>query len=271
MPLVVVGTPPAAMGLDGAPLLDGQRRGSDVQAPLPPSPGCCARCCACCPCSCRSVIVAGGLAIFLGAIPALIIAAIASRRTPADPLVLDVCSAAHRAEFPGEACLAAESVTFGVLMLVLSVVFNAEALAATSTNRYVNRFFEVVPSLLLCYFVPGAMATANVFSSESSVPPLPPPPLAPLHHPPPPTLTSAARQQIPDIAQNVVLPACLVLLTLSIDLPGVMKLGPLAVGMFLAATASIVCGGPLTVLLFRLIWGDRCAEARIRTRPFLPI
>lgn len=52
----------------------------------------------------------------------------------------------------------------------------------------------------------------------------------------------------------MVLPACLVLLTLSIDLPGVLKLGPLAVGMFLVATFSIVAGGPLTVLLFRLIW-----------------
>ena len=61
-------------------------------------------------------------------------------------------------------------------------------------------------------------------------------------------------QQIPQIAQNMVLPACLVLLTLAIDLPGVIKLGPLAVGMFLVATTSIVAGGPLTVLLFRLIW-----------------
>ena len=118
----------------------------------------------------------GGLCIYLGSIPALIIAAIASRRTAADPLVLDVCSTAHRAAFPGEACLASDSVTFGVLMLVLSVIFNAEALASTSSNRFVNRFFEVVPSLLLCYFIPGAMATANVFSSESSV--RPPSPLA---------------------------------------------------------------------------------------------
>ena len=64
----------------------------------------------------------------------------------------------------------------------------------------------------------------------------------------------ACSQRIPQIAQNMVLPACLVLLTLCIDLPGVIKLGPLAVGMFLVATASIVVGGPLTVLLFRLIW-----------------
>lgn len=61
-------------------------------------------------------------------------------------------------------------------------------------------------------------------------------------------------QRIPEIAQNMVLPACLVLLTLSIDLPGVIKLGPLAIGMFLVATASIVVGGPLTLLLFRLVW-----------------
>ena len=61
-------------------------------------------------------------------------------------------------------------------------------------------------------------------------------------------------QQIPRIAQNMVLPACLVLLTLCIDLPGIIKLGPRAVGMFLVGTASIVVGGPLTLLFFRLVW-----------------
>jgi hypothetical protein len=147
-------------GSDAKPV----RRGSDVQS-LPDSQ----RACRCCPCQCSSVIMVLGLVVYLGTIPALIVAAIASRRTASDPLLLDVCSTAHRESFPGEACLAADSITFGVLMLVLSIIFNAEARASTSTNRFAKKFFEVVPSLLLCYFVPGAMATANVFSSESSV------------------------------------------------------------------------------------------------------
>ena len=86
-----------------------------------------------------------GMIVYLGTVPALMVAAIASRRTPSDPLLLDVCSTAHRSAFPGQACLAADSITFGVPMLVLSIIFNAEARASTSTNRFANQFFEVVP------------------------------------------------------------------------------------------------------------------------------
>jgi uncharacterized membrane protein len=49
------------------------------------------------------------------------------------------------------------------------------------------------------------------------------------------------------------LPATLVLLTLSIDLPGIMRLGPKALIMFVTATLGIVFGGPLAILLFSFI------------------
>ena len=41
------------------------------------------------------------------------------------------------------------------------------------------------------------------------------------------------------------------LLTLSIDLKGVFKLGPKALIMFLTATAGVVIGGPVALLLFK--------------------
>ena len=45
------------------------------------------------------------------------------------------------------------------------------------------------------------------------------------------------------------LPASLVLLTLSVDIPGILRLGPKVLILFLAATATIVLGGPLAYLL----------------------
>jgi uncharacterized membrane protein len=52
------------------------------------------------------------------------------------------------------------------------------------------------------------------------------------------------------VSSRYLLPTCLVLLTLSIDLKEIMKLGRKALIMFLAGTAGIVIGGPVAVLIF---------------------
>jgi uncharacterized membrane protein len=51
------------------------------------------------------------------------------------------------------------------------------------------------------------------------------------------------------VASQYLLPASLVLLTVSIDLPSILKLGPKAVIMFLGGTAGVLLGGPIAVLL----------------------
>merc|ERR1711991_32942 len=51
------------------------------------------------------------------------------------------------------------------------------------------------------------------------------------------------------VASRYLLPAALVLMTLSIDLKGVFNLGPKALIMFLTGTAGIIIGGPLAILL----------------------
>jgi uncharacterized membrane protein len=51
------------------------------------------------------------------------------------------------------------------------------------------------------------------------------------------------------VASRYLLPTALVLLTLSIDLPGVLRLGPKALIMFVTGTVGIVVGGPLAILL----------------------
>ena len=51
------------------------------------------------------------------------------------------------------------------------------------------------------------------------------------------------------VASRYLLPTSLVLLTISIDLPEIKKLGPKAIIMFLTATAGIILGGPLAILI----------------------
>lgn len=58
------------------------------------------------------------------------------------------------------------------------------------------------------------------------------------------------------VSSRYLLPASLVLLTLSIDLKAILNLGPKALIMFLAGTLGIMIGGPLTMLIFSFIAPD---------------
>lgn len=51
------------------------------------------------------------------------------------------------------------------------------------------------------------------------------------------------------MASRYLLPAALVLMTLSIDLKAVFNLGPKALIMFLTGTVGIVIGGPIAILI----------------------
>ena len=55
------------------------------------------------------------------------------------------------------------------------------------------------------------------------------------------------------MASRYLLPTALVLLTLSIDIPGIIRLGPKAGIMFLVGTTGILIGGPLAVLFFSVV------------------
>ncbi|MFB0998908.1 MAG: DUF819 family protein, partial [Colwellia sp.] len=52
------------------------------------------------------------------------------------------------------------------------------------------------------------------------------------------------------------LPACLVLLTLSIDIKAIIGLGNKAIIMFLTGTVGVVIGGPIALLIISAIWPE---------------
>ncbi|MFK7757918.1 MAG: DUF819 domain-containing protein [Flavobacteriales bacterium] len=108
-----------------------------------------------------------------------------------------------------------EAITFGLLMLMLALVFFTNGLKSWS------KFYRYVPALLLCYFLPAILNSLNIINGQDS--------------------------ELYYVASRFLLPASLVLLCLSIDLKGILNLGPKALIMFFAATAGVVIGGPLAL------------------------
>ena len=114
----------------------------------------------------------------------------------------------------------------GILLVILAIVFRTSSSAAPGLRR----FYSIVPALLLCYFIPGMLGTLNLVGDPSG--------------------------NLYYVTSRYLLPACLVLLTIAIDLPGIVRLGPKLIIIFLAATAGVVIGGPLAVLAVSAISPD---------------
>jgi uncharacterized membrane protein len=112
-----------------------------------------------------------------------------------------------------------DAVVFGILISILSFVF----ITSNSQNRICKKFYKFVPSLLLCYFIPSIFNSLGIISGELS--------------------------DLYFVASRYLLPASLVLLTISIDLPQILKLGPKALIMFLTGTFGIIVGGPISIFL----------------------
>ncbi len=111
-----------------------------------------------------------------------------------------------------------DAVVLGILLLILAVIF----VTSNSDNPKWQKFYTFVPSLLLCYFIPSIFNSLGLISGEES--------------------------NLYFVASRYLLPASLVLLTLSIDFKGIISLGPKAIIMFLAGTVGIMIGGPLALI-----------------------
>jgi uncharacterized membrane protein len=119
-----------------------------------------------------------------------------------------------------------DAVVFGILMAILALVFATSA----SSNPFWKKFYRIVPSILLCYFIPAVLNSFGIISGESS--------------------------SLYKVASRYLLPASLVLLTLSIDFKGILKLGPKALIMFLSGSLGIILGGPMALLVISFFSPD---------------
>ena len=120
-----------------------------------------------------------------------------------------------------------DAITLGLLMITLAAVF----ITSSSKNPGWQKFYKYVPPLLLCYFLPALLHwPLGLISGEGS--------------------------NLYFVASRYLLPASLILLCLSIDLKGVMNLGPKALIMFFAATLGIIIGGPVALLFTTYFFPD---------------
>ncbi|MBC8407014.1 MAG: DUF819 family protein [Planctomycetes bacterium] len=105
-----------------------------------------------------------------------------------------------------------------ILLAVLGLLF------AMNAHAKFGKFFKIIPLLVFAYFVPTLLSNTGVIPTDSKF-------------------------GLYTFIKTWLLPASLVLLTLSVDLKAVMGLGRNAVVLFLGATVSIVLGGPIAYLL----------------------
>src|SRR5690606_21602220 len=101
-------------------------------------------------------------------------------------------------------------VVFGLIAATLGLIF----WLASGPTPFWRKFFAWVPALLLCYFVPAIYNTAGLIDGSQGV----------VYSP---------------IASRVLLPVALVLLTMTIDLRGVLRLGPKLLFVFCMGTLGI--------------------------------
>ncbi|MDD7914381.1 DUF819 domain-containing protein [Polaribacter ponticola] len=128
-----------------------------------------------------------------------------------------------------------DAIVFGILMLSLGFVFYTESLK----SGFWPKFYKIVPGLFMAYFIPAIFTTVGVISPEWE------------------TTNSvgeivSGKSQLYYVSSRFLLPAALVLMTLSIDLKAIFNLGSKALIMFFTGTVGIIIGGPIAILLISI-------------------
>ena len=116
--------------------------------------------------------------------------------------------------------LANDASILGALALVLGLLFYTKELPLF------KRFYGIVPVVLLCYVIPSMLVSSKIIDPSQS--------------------------KLYTIASRFLLPAALILMTLSIDLKAIIGLGSKALILFFTATVGIVLGGPIALLTVSL-------------------
>ena len=119
-----------------------------------------------------------------------------------------------------------DAIVLGILMGILGFVF----ITSNSMNSFWIKFYKYVPALLLCYFIPSIFNSVGIISGDIS--------------------------NLYFVASRYLLPTSLALLTISVDISEIKKLGSKALIMFFTGTAGIIIGGPLAILIISVINPD---------------
>jgi uncharacterized membrane protein len=129
-----------------------------------------------------------------------------------------------------------DTIVFGLLMLALGFIFYTESIK----TGFWPKFYKIVPGLFVAYMIPALFTTVGLIAPEWE------------------TLSETGETvkhstNLYYVSSRYLLPAALVLMTLSIDLKAVFNLGWKALIMFFTGTIGIVIGGPIAILLISTV------------------
>lgn len=121
-------------------------------------------------------------------------------------------------------------------MLSLGFVFYTES----KKTGFWSKFYKIVPGLFMAYLIPAIFTTLGIIAPEwessSST-----------------GETIKGSSNLYYVSSRFLLPAALVLMTLSIDLKAIFNLGSKALIMFFTGTVGIIIGGPIAILLISMV------------------
>ncbi len=115
-----------------------------------------------------------------------------------------------------------DTVVFGLLTLCLGFIFYTSSIK----TGFWGKFYTFIPAVLMCYLLPSILASSGLISDDNS--------------------------NLYYMASRYLLPAALVLMTLSIDMKAIANLGSKALIMFLTGTVGIIIGGPMAILIISI-------------------
>jgi len=132
-----------------------------------------------------------------------------------------------------------DTIVFGLLMITLGFIFYT----SSRNDGFWFKFYKIVPALFMAYMLPAVLTTLGLIAPEWE--------------------TVDATGNIEEHSSNLyfmssryLLPAALVLMTLSIDLKAVFNLGWKALAMFFTGTIGIVIGGPVAIMVISIIYPE---------------
>ncbi|QCX38123.1 DUF819 family protein [Aureibaculum algae] len=128
-----------------------------------------------------------------------------------------------------------DTIVFGLLMLALGFIFYT----SSKKQGFWSKFYAIVPALFVAYMLPAVFTTAGLIAPEWQ--------------------TVSDNGTVTEhstslyyMSSRYLLPAALVLMTLSIDLKAVFNLGWKALVMFFTGTVGIIIGGPIAILVISI-------------------
>jgi uncharacterized membrane protein len=144
-----------------------------------------------------------------------------------DPLAFEGHEGAVKISFlakePTEALITDDKVVFGILVMILAIIFYTSGLE----HKNWKRLYTVIPALFLCYMIPAVLTSFKVIDPEET--------------------------NLYYMASRYLLPGSLILLILSVDIKSLFGLGSKSLIMFFTGTVGIIIGGVFAVWFFSIV------------------